>query len=89
MSVHRPKRLFSLTPVPRINFTGDTAKEFTTNDSGNRDSEQPPAVREPIQKQTQNKEMKKDSQLQQHYQLEFVGENDPGYKYEKLFCSRN
>ena len=65
MSVHRlgvDKRLFPPTLVPRTDlrelalwlssgqFTGVSAKEFTTNDSGNRDSEQPPAVRGPLQK---------------------------------------
>ena len=56
MSVHRQsadERLLSPTLVPRSDlcelalslpsrlFTGDAAKEFKTNDSGNRDSEQP------------------------------------------------
>ena len=55
-SVHRPsaeERLLSPTLVPRIDlcaftlllssrpFRGDAADEFTTNNSGNRDSEQP------------------------------------------------
>ena len=56
MSVHRPsadERLFPPISVLRTDlcelalslssrpFPGDAAKEFTTNDSGNRDSEQP------------------------------------------------